>query len=588
MIQFLNVSKSFGGQSLFKEANFSLGPGEKIGLVGRNGTGKSTLFKLVMGEIIADSGDIKIPKSYKIATLEQHIHFSFPTVLEECLSVLPTEEKFDHYKAEKILFGLGLLGEDMERDPHSFSGGQQIRIHLAKALLKEPNLLLLDEPTNYLDIVSLRWLKKFLRSYPGELIIITHDRQFMDDVVDGIIGISGKIVRKVRGNTRKYYEKVIEEEDLLEKTRLNQERKKKEMMVFVDRFRAKATKASQAQSRLKMIQKMDELQAFEKDIGFQLNFNYKEVASKYLMEVKNLAFSFDGKEFLFSDLDLQLEKGDCVAIIGKNGKGKSTLLNVLSGEYDANRGEVKFHGNVVLGHFGQTNVQRLHAENDVSQELRDANPSLTITQIRSICGVMGFTGAMAEKKIKVLSGGEKARVMLGRILAKACNVLFLDEPTNHLDMESVEVLTEAISMFDGGVVLVSHNEMLLKTLANKLIVFQGQRPFVFEGNYDEFLAKVGWEEEGKPVLEAPLKKDVPKQKTNKFEKIVEVGVDQEQMKKIENDITVLEKFIEMKNAEMVKASTQGDVSRIEGLAKEIHQIESKIDELFSKLEYMSH
>ena len=263
MIQVNSLNKSYGAQTIFKDISFNLGKGDKVGLVGRNGTGKSTLLKILYGNESADSGEIKVPKNYIIGKLDQHISFTQDTVMKECVQSLPVDEQYDDYKVEKILMGLGMSLEDMQKSPETFSGGYQIRIQLAKVLLGRPDLLLLDEPTNYLDILSLRWLENFLKTYPGEMIIITHDRSFMDQVCTHVMGIDYQSLKKVRGKTKNYYQQMVLEAEIIEKTIANQEKKQKELQAFVDRFKAKASKAKQAQSRVKQLEKMDKIDALE-------------------------------------------------------------------------------------------------------------------------------------------------------------------------------------------------------------------------------------------------------------------------------------------------------------------------------------
>ncbi|HCG73026.1 MAG TPA: ABC transporter ATP-binding protein, partial [Nitrospina sp.] len=295
MIIASNIEKSFGPQVLFDGVSFLINPGERIGLVGKNGTGKSTLFRMILGNEKQDAGTLSTPKGYRIGALEQHIHFTQPTVLAECIQALPAEKQWDHYKAEIILSGLGFTEQDFQKDPTTFSGGFQVRINLCKALLADPNMLLLDEPTNYLDILSLRWLKEYLNKWPGEMILITHDRDFMDKVTTHTLGLHRKQARKVKGGTIKFYEMIIQEEETYEQTRKNLENKRREMQNLVDRFRAKASKATMAQSRLKMMEKMGTMEKLsaEKNLGFR--FNYLACPGKTLMNIKNLSFSYGGK-----------------------------------------------------------------------------------------------------------------------------------------------------------------------------------------------------------------------------------------------------------------------------------------------------
>lgn len=593
MIQVNGLSKHYGSQVVFDDVSFNLSPRERIGLVGRNGAGKSTLFRILLGHEAPDSGEVKIPKGYKLGALEQHINFQQKTVLDECCLSLSEEEKYNTYKAEKILFGLGFTQEDLEKDPKSFSGGYQVRINLCKALLTEPNLLLLDEPTNYLDIVSLRWLKNFLNNFPGEVIIITHDRDFMDGVVTHVMGISRNTLRKIKGDTAKYYEQIVMEEEIHEQTRLNQERKKQELMKFVDKFRAKASKAAQAQSRLKQIEKMDTIDALAVEKSLDFSFHYKDTPAKVLMEVEDLSFSYSRNkdELLFRDLNFHVGKNDRIGIIGKNGKGKSTLLNVLNNELEAFSGSIQKHQATIVGHFGQTNIKRLHDDNTIVSEVQEVNPDLSSTQVRNICGTMMFEGDLADKKVRVLSGGEKSRVMLGKILAGPANLLFLDEPTNHLDMESIAALGESIVDFEGAVLIVTHSEALLRKICNKLVIFHEGTAEYFDGTYDEFLEKIGWESE--EVSESRKKPKKSKKEIQKLrqeiiqEKSKTLGPINTKVEELENNITVLENFLELKNKEMLTASTEGNGTKINELGLEIAKINEKVESLFFELEELS-
>lgn len=497
MITLQNIAKSYGRQTLFEEASLQLGPGERLGLIGRNGYGKSTLFRLILGEEHEDAGTITTPKNYRIGHLAQHLRFTQPTVLEEgCLGLLP-EEEYDHYKVERILFGLGFSENDMQRAPSEFSGGFQIRLNLAKVLVSQPNLLLLDEPTNYLDIVSIRWITQFLRSWPDEMILISHDREFMDSVTTHTALIHRQKIRKAQGGTAKLYELVAQEEEVYEKTRQNEDKQRKHAEAFINRFRAQAGRAAMVQSRLKMLERMPERAELSVAHNLDFDFHYAPFAAKSLMEVKNLSFAYDPSIPLIPHFDLNIGSKERIAVIGKNGKGKSTLLSLLAGELKPLTGEIKMHANTELGYFGQTNIARLHEKLTVEGEIDRANPRLGRTAVRSICGLMMFSGDFAEKKIANLSGGEKSRVLLGKILAAPANLLLLDEPTNHLDMDSIATLTESIENFPGATVVVTHSEEIIRRIATKLVVFHHGRVQVFDGSYDDFLEKIGWEEEKK-------------------------------------------------------------------------------------------
>ena len=326
MIQLTNLAKRYGTQELFTNVNLRMNSGQKIGLVGRNGTGKSTLFKLILGEEFYDDGELSIPKNYKIGALKQHLEFHEKTLLDEVSLALAEDDKFSVYKVEKILFGLGFDNEDLQKNPLSFSGGYQIRINLAKLLITEPNLLLLDEPTNYLDILSLRWLKSFLKSFDGEVIIITHDRDFMDAVTTHTMGLNRKSLSIIKGDTHKFYEQLKSDDELYEKQKMSQDKKVKELEEFIAKNKARASTAAQAQSKVKLLEKMDLMDDLNFDATLKFNFNFKDTPAKVLLDIKNLKFGYSSDNILFEDVSFTLKKGEVIGIIGKNGKGKSTLL----------------------------------------------------------------------------------------------------------------------------------------------------------------------------------------------------------------------------------------------------------------------
>lgn len=576
MIQAVGISKNFGARNLFSDVTFSINKGERLGLVGRNGTGKSTLFKIILGKEGYDEGTLTIPKGYKLGTLEQHIQFTKGTVIEECMSVLPKEMEYETYRAEKYLFGLGFTKEDMDRDPMSFSGGYQIRINLVKTLLTEPNCLLLDEPTNYLDIVSLRWLRSFLKSFDGEVVLITHDKEFMNSVVTHTMGIWRKRVKKLKGETDKYYSQLEEEDRIYEQTKANQEKKIQQMQEYVDKYRAKARGASQAQSRLKAIEKLGDMEELEAVSDLRFDFNYTECPAKTVIDVRDLSFGFD--QPLFENVKFAIGRHDRIGIIGKNGKGKSTLLNTIAGIYMATSGEVWNHSSLSLGHFGQTNVSRLHPENNIIQEIQEVNTDLSHSAVRGICGTMLFSGDDAEKKINVLSGGEKARVLLGKILAQKTNALFLDEPTNHLDMESIESLMSAIDNYKGACLIVTHSEEILRRCVDKLVIFREGHAEFFDGNYDEFLEKIGWdsEEEGRERKEKAV---APKKK-----KSVNAQVLAEREKEIMGQIETLENYQGLLEKNIERYSIEGNVEGLQTATDDLDQVQQKIEDLFLELE----
>ncbi len=593
MIQLSNISKSFLDQDLYSGLNFKLNSGNRIGLVGRNGSGKSTLFKLILGEEHADEGEVIIPKGYKIGALKQHLHFTESTLREEAALALDEEHKFDLYKVEKILFGLGFGQEDLDKDPLSFSGGYQIRINLAKLLVTQPNLLLLDEPTNYLDIVSLRWLKKFLRSFLGEVILITHDRDFMDAVSTHTMGIVRQSLVLIEGGTQKFYDQLKSNDELYEKQKAAQDKKVKELEEFIAKNKARASTAAQAQSKIKQLEKMDRMEDLGFDAHLKFDFNFKETPAKVLLDVKDLSFGYTPQKILFKDISFTLKKGECLGIIGKNGKGKSTLLNTLAKELKALSGTIESHPSMEFAHFGQTNIARLHPDNTVTDEIYLGDPKMAASSVKAIAAAMMFSGNKADKKVSLLSGGEKSRVMLGQILARPVNLLFLDEPTNHLDMDSIKALIGAIKRFQGSVIIVTHSEEMLRQVADRLIIFAHDTADYFNGTYDEFLAKIGWEtEDEEEPLKSKPKVDKKEQKRLRSALIAERSQKCNPLKKaldkLESEIMHIEEVMQEHHEVLIEASNNSDNAKIMEYSKYISDHEKLIEEKFEQMEVLHH
>lgn len=498
MIQVDGLSLAYQGETLFDDACFSLQPKERCALVGRNGSGKSSLFRQLTGQETPDKGTIAKRKNYIIGTLNQHIVFTRPTLIEEAALGLRPNEQDCIYKAETILFGLGFKDEDLDRSPEEFSGGYQLRLHLAKVLVGEPDCLLLDEPTNYLDITSIRWFTKFLHEWSGEFILISHDREFLDSVSTHTMGIHRQKISKVQGTTISFYEQIMQQEEIYEKTRQNLEKKREHLQGFIDRFGAKASKATQAQSKQKMLSRIPVLENLKNLFHLDFEFNEANFPGKKMLEAQAVSFSYDptSDQPLIENFSLEVEKGDRIAIIGKNGRGKSTLLRLLAGELDPISGTTKRSDNLSIGYFGQTNIDRLHPKHTIEEEIASANHKLNRTQVKAICGLMMFSGDKSNKPNGILSGGEKSRVLLGKIIATPCNLLLLDEPTHHLDMESIEALIDAIEDFQGTVIMVTHSELILKRMVlDKIVVCHQGKQELHLGTYEEFLQANGWHDE---------------------------------------------------------------------------------------------
>ncbi len=600
MLQVSNVSKAYGLQVVFDDISFTMSPGERVGLVGRNGQGKTTLFQMLIGEEQLDSGMISIPSNYTIGHLLQHVRFTEDSVLKEaCLGLKPSEEGRDEtYKAETVLLGLGFSPQDFHRSPMELSGGFQIRLNLAKVLVREPNLLLLDEPTNYLDILSIRWLTQVLRGWRNELILITHDRTFMDRVTTHTMGIHRCKIRKIAGPTEKLYQQILMEEEVHERRRINDEKKRKEAEHFINRFRAQATRARAVQSRIRALQKRERLEELSEFKALDFEFNPAPFPGKWLIEAQGISFSFALQTPpLIDGLSFSVAKNDRIAIIGKNGKGKTTLLNLLAGELSPRNGTVTRHAKLRLGYFGQMNIDRLNPEKTVEEEILDVDPDRNRGVARTICGIMMFEGDNALKRIGVLSGGEKSRVLLGNLLVTPANLLLLDEPTNHLDMESIDSLLEAIEAFPGAVMIVTHSETILNAVATRLIVFDDGKVSVFEGTYQDFLERVGWrseeqQEAGASNRDAPgkgaSKKDLRRIRAEFIATRSRIlGRLQRRMAEVETTITGLEEHVEQDTKDLVDASQKGDWEVMARLSKSIYDAKKRIDSLFDDLERLT-
>lgn len=611
MIKLVNLSKSYGAQQLLDKVTFNINPKERIGVVGRNGHGKTTLFRLLLGREEPDSGEVVKPKDYTIGYLEQHVSFTQATVLEEACLGLPPSRAQESWTAKKILSGLGFRDADWQSSPWDFSGGFQVRLNLAKVLINEPDLLLLDEPTNYLDIISVRWLTQYLVQWPKELMVITHDRGFMDKVSTHILGIHRRTIRKMAGSTKKYFQQLAMDEEVYEKTRVNDEKKRKETEQFIRRFRAKARLAGMVQSRIKTLEKTQKSEQLERIEDLDFRFRAEAFPAKIMLELHDASFRFEGqKRWLFDKLNLTIGQKDRVAVIGKNGKGKTTLLRVLNQELSPVEGALKTHPSLKWGYFGQTNIERLNPSLSVEEELMLADPEQSRQRARDVAGMMMFSGDMALKKIQVLSGGERSRVLLGKVLLSSCHLLFLDEPTNHLDLESCQALLEALQAFPGSVVMVTHDELFLQQLATKLVVFNHDQAMVFNGAYRHFLKEIGWDDpeagqrlaratrngipDGLPDLKEADYKPAANKKSHRQEKAKRLQEKSRQLKPLQTRMKVLEKSIEMLEAELasnqqalIKAAVTSDVAQLAALPQRNKDIERQVEELYGHLTEVS-
>jgi len=584
MIHIHNLEKFFGHQTLFDEVNLTINAKEKIGLIGRNGTGKSTFLKILLGEEGAQSGEIKLPQGFRIKALEQNLSFSEPTILAQVAAGLPPESHGEQWKAKSILMGLGFTVEDFSRPPSEFSSGYQIRIRLAEALVAESDLLLLDEPTNYLDILSLRWLERFLRGWKGNFILVTHDRHFMEQVVTHSIIIHRGKMRKMKGGPKKLMDQIALEERVQEKTRQNQVKKQGKTQEFIRNFRAGARSAGLVQSRIKSLAKQKIGTKLAKLPQIKFNFRTEPFKSNTMLQAEELEFAYTPDEKSIDNFSLNILPGDKIAIVGPNGKGKSTLLRLLTARLKPQSGKLIHHNKLQVGYFGGDTKQQLSDEKTILEELITL-PDVNEKQVRSVCAALLFTGQHAKKKIRSLSGGEKSRVCLGKVLLYKNHLLALDEPTSHLDMESCEALTESLKKFEGAVIFVSHDEAMLSQVANRLIVFDGGKIQVLEKTYDEFLASGGWHDEQDDFFKRAEPLSESKKSYIEAKKIKkETRLREKRLEKIEKELERLEKEKIENESQLQEACLNRETSKIKLLGQACKVIYDEIEGLYEEME----
>jgi ATP-binding cassette subfamily F protein 3 len=530
MITLNHVQKQFGSRTLFKDCSLQIGARDRIGLIGPNGSGKTTLFRMILGEESIDGGEILIAKGVKMGYLPQEvISFKGDTVLGEVLKSVSTiislqdkmkvleeelssiddpkaQEKLakeygklqERYtllggygleaEAKQILNGLGFRERDFNRLTDELSGGWLMRIALSKILLQSPDLLLLDEPTNHLDLQSLIWLENFLLNYPGAIVIVSHDRVFLNHLIDRIAEIEGDKIDLYYGDYDRYLVEKENRREILEATFKTQQKKIEQTERFIERFRAKNTKSSQVQSRIKMLEKIERIELPKERREIRFEFSPPKRSGHRVIEVKNLHKSY-GETVVYRGIDLALFRGDKVALVGPNGAGKSTLLKILAGVLDYDKGEVVPGKDVTRAYFAQHQFDLLRPENTVYEELLSIATDESQTQLRTLLGTFLFSGDDIEKKVSVLSGGEKSRLVLAKMLLKPANFLLLDEPTSHLDIASRNVLEMALKQFQGTICLITHDRHLINQIASKVIEVDQGTPNVYPGNYDDYLYK---------------------------------------------------------------------------------------------------
>ena len=521
-----NVTFEFGARTIMKDVTWHIQPNERIGLIGYNGTGKSTILKLFVGDYLPSEGTVERSRATSIGYLHQDL-LSFDSndsILAVAMSafgrVLEVEKEIDelgreleknhtdellhrytdklhemelldgyniHHKTEEVLQGLGFANEDLLRPFREFSGGWRMRVLLAKMILQQPDLLLLDEPTNHLDLPSIEWLEKYLQHYQGSVVIVSHDKYFLNRMVTRIVELYQQSLHFYNGNFSFYESEKQQRVELQQRAYENQRDYIRQQERFIERFRAKASKAAAAQSAMKRLDKLDRIEDVEIERpNIKINFRVDKTPGKVLVTLKHISKNF-GNIRILEDAEAEIERGDKIALIGANGKGKSTLLRIIAGT-ETFSGERTGGHNVEESFYAQHQLEALNINNTVLEEIQLCGSQKTELELRSLLGCFLFSGDDVEKKIRILSGGEKARIALAKTIVSRANFLLLDEPTNHLDMHSCDLLVEALNKYEGSIILVSHDRYFISKTANKIWEIDNFKIKEFKGGYEEWVA----------------------------------------------------------------------------------------------------
>jgi ATPase subunit of ABC transporter with duplicated ATPase domains len=542
MISFSNINKQYGRQLVFVDANFQLNPGEKVGLVGPNGSGKTTLFRMIVGEEAPDEGDVSVPKKLHIGYFRQDVEeMQGRSVLDEAIAGSgrlgdlhhelealhrsmedpeqaddmdrtlarfgEVQEEYEHLggysleaQAREVLHGLGFEEEQIDGDVGTLSGGWKMRVALARVLLGRPDVLLADEPTNHLDIESIIWLEHFLKSFAGALLMTSHDREFMNRVVSKIAEIDGGEIVTYSGNYEFYERERAIREDNQQAAFARQQAMFAKEQRFIDRFKTHAAKAAQVQSRIKALDKIEKIELPRKRHVVKFDFRVPPRSGDQVAVIEDLHKRY-GSRVIYDGFDLTIRRGERWAVMGKNGAGKTTLLKMIAGVSAPDSGSVRLGASLNMGYFAQQSLDVLDPELTVFEQLQKDFPQDGIGALRTLAGAFQFSGDDVDKRIRALSGGEKSRLAMARMLYNPPNFLVLDEPTNHLDLATKEMLVEALHNFEGTLIFVSHDRTFLRGLSSRVLELGGESgrertPVVYPGSYSEYVEKMGHEAPG--------------------------------------------------------------------------------------------